>query len=106
MKTTLPSGSSDFELTHDGFYLGGSYSWPLTKTGTLSLSGAYAWLEAEIQSWHGITLTNGRITGLDLSSNNLNGKFPGDIHFADQIGDMNLAINNLTGSVPGSANSA
>lgn len=40
--------NSEYEFRHSGFFIGGSYAWNLTDTGSLSVNLGYAWLEADI----------------------------------------------------------
>ncbi|MFK7954353.1 MAG: leucine-rich repeat domain-containing protein, partial [Ekhidna sp.] len=53
-----------------------------------------------INSWHGVTLTTDRVSGLDLSSNNLGGTLPIEIGDLTALGTLDLAINLISGSVP------
>ncbi|MEW4922783.1 immunoglobulin domain-containing protein [Algibacter sp. 2305UL17-15] len=60
------------------------------------------WLDTSkpISSWHGITETNGRVTGIDLSSNNLSGDIPTSIDGLSQLENLNFRSNSLTGFIP------
>ncbi len=57
-------------------------------------------------TWHGVTVTNGRVTKLDLSGihpsdlNNLTGALPGEIGHLTALVELDLASNNLTGPLP------
>src|SRR6185312_13351010 len=51
-------------------------------------------------SWYGVTVTNGDITFLDLSVNNLTGTIPTSIGNLKGLNALFLSWNNLTGSIP------
>ncbi|PLW68627.1 outer membrane beta-barrel protein [Pseudohalioglobus lutimaris] len=48
--TVTGDGGTDYKFEHDGFYLGGGYAIPLTDTGGLSLSAAYGFLDADLDT--------------------------------------------------------
>ncbi len=60
----------------------------LLKSDSTALAGIYAatggdfwknnnqWLSGNVNQWHGITVTDGRVTAIDLVDNNLTGEFP------------------------------
>ena len=52
------------------------------------------------QSWYGIQCENGRVTELNLISNNLAGTIPDSINLLSQIKNLTLTNNKLTGSIP------
>jgi gliding motility-associated-like protein/uncharacterized delta-60 repeat protein len=51
-------------------------------------------------TWHGVTITGCRVTGLDLQANNLDGELPQEIGDLTQLVDLNLSQNNIYGSIP------
>ena len=50
--------------------------------------------------WHGVTINNGRVTGLDLNSNSLNGTISPKIGDLTQLIQLNLSNNSLNGTIP------
>jgi len=58
------------------------------------------WLSGPINSWYGITVTNGRVTEILLYSNNLSGSIPGEIGDLSQLISLNFNDNLLMGSIP------
>ena len=72
-----------------------------------STNGAYwtnntGWMtDAPFNSWYGVTAdSSGRVTEVDLSSNNLNGTIPPAIGQLSDIEKLWLKENNLTGIIP------
>ncbi len=51
-------------------------------------------------SWHGVTVSNGRVTALALTYNNLNGPLPAKLGDLSSLDTLNLQNNNLSGSIP------
>ena len=60
------------------------------------------WLDntTPLNSWHGIVLTNGRVTQLNLGGNNLTGSLPKKIGDFSELTSINLWSNQITGSIP------
>lgn len=60
------------------------------------------WLDntTPLNSWHGVTVENGRVTRLELGSNNLNGVIPSEIGSLSELKYLWLWANQLTGSIP------
>ncbi len=54
-----------------------------------------------IATWHGVTIKDGKVVGLDLSNNNLQGKIPITIGNLRHLETLNLSNNNITGKIPG-----
>jgi Leucine-rich repeat (LRR) protein len=54
-----------------------------------------------ISEWHGVTIKNGKVVGLDLSNNNLQGKIPITIGNLRNLEYLDLSKNNITGRIPG-----
>lgn len=50
-----------------------------------------------LNSWYGITITGGRVTALNLKSNNLTGIIPSRIRNLDSLASLNLEGNRITG---------
>jgi len=53
-----------------------------------------------ITQWHGVTIKNGKVVGLDLSNNNLTGKIPMTIGNLKHLESLDLSNNNLKGKIP------
>ena len=54
-----------------------------------------------ISTWHGVTIKNGKVVGLDLSNNNLQGRIPITIGNLRHLEVLDLSGNNIEGKVPG-----
>jgi Leucine-rich repeat (LRR) protein len=68
------------------------------KTGSLDADG-FANAGSE-EGWYGLTVTNGHVTRLDLSNNNLTGSIPPEIGFLTNLTWLELFDNQLSGSIP------
>ena len=60
------------------------------------------WLDTSkpLSAWYGITETNGRVTGINLSNNNLNGTVTYIVEGLSELETLNLRSNSITGSIP------
>jgi RHS repeat-associated protein len=65
-------------------------NWPATATA------------AQMDTWFGITVTNGDITGIDLRLNNLTGSIPASIGQLEKLYSLYLYDNKITGALPSS----
>ncbi|MEO0572979.1 MAG: leucine-rich repeat domain-containing protein [Bacteroidota bacterium] len=54
-----------------------------------------------ISTWHGVTVKNGKVVGLDLSNNNLQGKIPITIGNLRHLQVLDLSGNRIEGKIPG-----
>ena len=54
-----------------------------------------------VDTWEGVTVKNGHVVGLDLSSNNLKGKVPATLVNLKYLIHLNLSGNELVGKLPG-----
>jgi Leucine-rich repeat (LRR) protein len=61
-------------------------------------------LTTPVSTWYGITVTNGRVTALNLSGNNLSGDFGNAdvLSGLTELTDLELGNDQLTGSIPSS----
>ena len=55
---------------------------------------------AELASWYGVTVSNGRVTRLDLPENNLTGPIPPELGGLTNLEELYLRSNSLTGLIP------
>lgn len=58
------------------------------------------WLTGPLDTWAGVTVSGGRVTGVFLDSNNLDGSLPVTIGLLDACFFFSLTDNNLFGSIP------
>ena len=59
------------------------------------------WLSDEpLEEWHGVGVGNGRVDGLDLDNNNLDGQVPAAIGLLDDLFVLDLSGNALAGPIP------
>ena len=56
---------------------------------------------AELDLWHGVTVTDGRVTGIRLPGNGLSGELPAALGNLTRLQYLDLAFNQLTGAIPG-----
>ena len=64
-------------------------------------SGSLNWWSGRaINRWNGVTVSNGRVTGLDLRNRGLNGTIPERLTDLDQLTTLYLAGNSFTGCIP------
>src|SRR5882762_9876399 len=69
-------------------------NWPATAT------------SAQFGTWYGVTVTNGDISTINLSSNGLSGKIPSSISNLSKLSILNFSYNtNISGSIPSSIGS-
>ncbi|MBN1790236.1 MAG: S8 family serine peptidase [Bacteroidales bacterium] len=54
------------------------------------------WLTGSLNTWYGVTLNNGRVTGLNLSNNNLTGSIPLEFYNLTNVVYLYLGTNNLS----------
>lgn len=57
-------------------------------------------LSSAAHTWHGVVVKNGRVVGLRLKSNNLNGTIPSEIGNLTELNYISLANNKLAGAIP------
>ncbi|WP_224994345.1 DUF6443 domain-containing protein [Cesiribacter sp. SM1] len=74
------------------------------STGGNSWSDDTNWLQgttaADFATWHGITVENGDVSGIDLGRNNLQGSIPAAIADLASLKNLYLHSNKLSGSIP------
>ncbi len=59
------------------------------------------WLtDAPLKAWHGVNTKEGRVTGLHLADNNLQGSIPREIGQLSNLEVLDLQYNALTGPIP------
>jgi len=61
------------------------------------------WLtKNRVSTWYGVTVTNARVSALDLDSNNLTNSLPSSIGNLTNLKKLSLIGNNLSGAIPSS----
>ncbi len=70
------------------------------NTGGPSWNNNSNWLAGAVHTWYGITVTGGRVTEINLASNNLTDTLPAAIGDLDSLKNLILEHNNLTGPLP------
>ncbi len=59
------------------------------------------WLSTEpVSEWYSVTVSNERVTGLDLHSNQLTGSIPPELGNLSRLTALDLGVNQLTGTIP------
>lgn len=53
------------------------------------------WLSGNVSTWFGVTVTNDKITGINLPDNNLTGSITADALILDDLVNLNLSGNNI-----------
>lgn len=73
----------------------GGATWENTENGT------FPWMIGSTAcAWYGITCTNGRVTGIELPSNNLVGELPTALFNLNALTTLNLSTNSVFGTLP------
>ncbi len=59
------------------------------------------WLtDNDISTWHGVSVSNGLVTGLVLAGNQLSGSIPAELGDLTNLEELNLSFNQLSGEIP------
>ncbi len=58
------------------------------------------WLNGSVAAWKGVIVTNGRVTRLDLNSNNLQDSIPAEIGNLTALDYLSMGNNPLSGPIP------
>jgi len=58
------------------------------------------WLVGPVSTWDGITVTDGRVTGIDLGMNNMIGQLPSEIGDLNKLSVLKFHNNHIHGSIP------
>lgn len=69
-------------------------------TGGGSWTNKTNWLTGPVDTWHGITVTEGRVAKILLTDNNLTGSIPPEIGNLIELKELWLSSNKLTGAIP------
>ena len=70
-------------------------------TGGEAWENARGWnTDADLESWHGVTVEDGRVRSLLLAGNGLRGSFPAAIVTLSELRQADLSHNDLTGALP------
>lgn len=54
----------------------------------------------DISTWHGVSVSNGLVTGLVLAGNQLTGEIPKELGNLTNLEELNLSFNQLSGEIP------
>src|SRR5690606_4782162 len=57
-------------------------------------------LEKPVDTWHGITIENNKVTEINLLFNNLNGKLPASLGNLKNLKKLELSFNPISGEIP------
>lgn len=57
-------------------------------------------LEAPVNTWHGVTIANNKVVGIDLGFNNLKGSIPSSIGNLTNLQSLKLFFNQIEGTIP------
>ena len=72
------------------------------------LGGSLNWTDhtdTAISDWDGVTISDGRVTAINLRDSNLDGMIPGALGRVGMLASLNLKGNDLTGGIPASLGS-
>ena len=70
-------------------------------TGGANWTNNTNWLSDEpVGDWHGVTVSNGRVTRLSLGRNQLTGTIPAELGNLSNLETLALFVNDLTGTIP------
>lgn len=70
-------------------------------TATNGLNWNNQWnLEEPVDSWHGITVENNKVTGINLLFNNLKGDLPASLGALKNLKKLELSFNPISGNIP------
>lgn len=58
------------------------------------------WLNGAVSTWDGITVTDGRVTGIDLGMNNMIGQLPSEIGNLNKLRVLKFHNNHIHGPIP------
>jgi len=58
------------------------------------------WLSGNVSNWYGVTVSDGRVTKLELFNNNLTGPLPSSIGNLTALQILSLSVNRRSGSIP------
>ena len=58
------------------------------------------WLTGNVEVWHGVTVTNNRVSEINLSENNLVGSIPPELGQLTNLSSLWLSSNQLIGDIP------
>ena len=70
-------------------------------TGGANWTNSTNWLSSnDISTWHGVSVSNGSVTGLVLAGNQLSGMIPTELGSLTNLEELNLSFNQLSGEIP------
>jgi len=117
-----PNWDAKFDLNGDGVINLGDYAifrdnWDKTfpvspserdvlvalynATGGANWTNNTNWLSSnDISTWHGVSVSNGSVTGLVLAGNQLSGALPKELGNLANLEELNLSFNPLSGEIP------
>ncbi|WP_088891037.1 DUF4347 domain-containing protein [Leptolyngbya ohadii] len=74
--------------------------WDFSSPTPPDLSIVYGWNLTGNRGWYGVTIENGRVTGLRLDNNGLRGAIPPEIGKLGKLESLTLEYNELGGTIP------
>lgn len=68
---------------------------------TNTIENNNAWdFQKSVCTWYGVSVENGRVTSVNLSSNNLNGTLPPSLNRLGNLKTLNLSDNSISATIP------
>ncbi len=118
---TIPDLSSSGDLVELGLWGNPGLSGDITLHSSVGLevvdraallvlrdtNGAWTEISSDLASWDGVTVSGGRVTGLDVSGKGLKGEISNSLEAMDALTSLNLSNNSsLSGTLPSSLSSS
>ena len=98
--TVVPGLQWDWETLKFFYNATDGPNWSSRTGWAAGVAATQAPTATELNGWHGVTVTDNRVTGLSLAGNNLTGNLPTVLGKLTKLADLSLDRNRLTGAVP------